>query len=169
MSRVLILSDTHGRIFPEVLALAEHCDQIVHAGDIGNGDVLRTLCQYAPLCAVLGNNDYAQNWPAEDHDALGELTESAYLPLPGGKLAIEHGHRVNPVATRHAKLRQRHPEVRAVVYGHSHQAVIDQDDDTWVLNPGAAGYERTNGGPSCLLLDAREDGWQIELKRFSLK
>lgn len=36
----------------------------------------------------------------------------------------------------------------------------------WVLNPGAAGRSRTFGGPSCLLLAAASDGWEVTLHRF---
>ena len=91
----------------------------------------------------------------------------AILELPGSVLAAEHGHRVNPVAQRHALLRTRHAGARAVVYGHSHRLAVDQTKQPWVLNPGAAGRSRTFGGPSCLVLTASIDRWNIEVCRFS--
>lgn len=166
---VCIISDTHGYIDPRVLALANGCDFVLHAGDIGNAAVLNQLKPREATVAVLGNNDFAANWPVEDHDTLTELSWDAELELPGGTIAIEHGHKVNPVVTRHAKLRQRHPEARAVVYGHSHEMTIDDAEPVWVLNPGAAGKERTKGGPSCLLLEVTEESWQIEMRRFPLR
>ncbi|HHQ69657.1 MAG TPA: metallophosphoesterase, partial [Halothiobacillaceae bacterium] len=56
----------------------------------------------------------------------------------------------------------RHPEARAIVYGHTHRRVIDQSQIPWVLNPGAAGRIRAIVGPGCLLLNAQADVWSVE-------
>lgn len=166
--RVCIMSDTHGHVDERVLAEAAGCDLVVHGGDIGNADVLDALqAATGTVVAVLGNNDVAPKWPVDHHHRLMQLDEQTRIALPGGVLAIEHGHRVNPVATRHARLRERHAGARAVVYGHSHKLVVDQQAAPWVLNPGAAGRERTYGGPSCLVLTASADAWQVEAHRFS--
>lgn len=165
--RVCILSDTHGVVDKRVLAEAARADVVVHGGDIGDAavlDVLRDACN--AVVAVLGNNDLPAKWPADQHPVLAALDAQARIALPGGILAVEHGHRVNPVAARHDKLRARHPDCRAVVYGHSHRLVIDRDADPWVLNPGAAGRARTFGGPSCLLLDAGPRRWRLTPRRF---
>jgi putative phosphoesterase len=160
--RVCILSDTHGHIAPAILEQARGCDLAVHAGDIGNGEVLDSLRQTCgEVIAVLGNNDLPHRWPDEHQAQLATLAEQGRIELPGGVLAIEHGHRVNPVATRHDRLRARHPDARGIVYGHSHRLVIDRTQQPWVLNPGAAGRERTYGGASCLLLTAASGGWQV--------
>lgn len=168
--RVCILSDTHGLIDPRILDLATGCELVVHGGDIGNADVLDSLaCVCDRVIAVLGNNDLPAKWPGAHHPRLTTLSEQTRIQLPGGVLAAEHGHKVNPVAARHHKLRLRHPDARAVVYGHSHRLVIDQDAEPWVLNPGAAGRARTNGGPSCLILHATARSWQVEPRRFPLR
>lgn len=152
-TRVCILSDTHGFIAPAILEQAARCQLAVHAGDIGNGEVLEALREACGrVVAVPGNNDLPQRWPAAQRDLLLGLDEQAHIALPGGMLAVEHGHRVNPVGSRHAKLRARHPDARAIVYGHSHRLLVDQDVVPWVLNPGAAGRNRTFGGASCLIL-----------------
>lgn len=165
---VCILSDTHGVLDPRVAALAASCDLVVHGGDVGNAAVLAALGgDNGRLVAVRGNNDVARKWPAADTETLAALPARAELALPGGRLAVEHGHRVNPASRRHAALRQRHPQARAVVYGHSHRLVCDLDAEPWILNPGAAGRSRTFGGPSCLLLRAGLRVWQVEPRRFS--
>lgn len=160
-SRVCILSDTHGLIAPAVLEQAASCQLAVHAGDIGNGRVLAALREACgEVAAVLGNNDLPPRWPENDRHLLARLDEQLYIELPGGVLAVEHGHRVNPVRTRHDKLRARHPGARAIVYGHSHRLAVDQNTDPWVLNPGAAGRDRTYGGASCLILTTGRY-WQL--------
>lgn len=165
--RVCILSDTHGLVDERVLGEAGGCDLVVHGGDIGNADVLDALQQVCGcVVAVRGNNDLPAKWPATQHSRLAKLDEHCDIILPGGTLSVEHGHRVNPVGTRHDKLRARHRDARVVVYGHSHRLVIDRSEPTWVLNPGAAGRERTHGGPSCLVLVASHNGWQVNERRF---
>jgi putative phosphoesterase len=164
--RVVILSDTHGRIDPELLELARTAELVVHAGDVGGAHVLEQLADGArPVLAVRGNNDDATRWAPEEHAALASLPDRLRVELPGGTLAVEHGHRAGPVRERHARLRRRHPDVRAVVYGHSHRAVIDDEAEPWVLNPGAAGRERCYGGASCLILEAEPQGWAVQRRR----
>jgi putative phosphoesterase len=164
---VCLLSDTHGVLAEPIAELVRDCDIAVHAGDIGNAAVLQALePRSGKIVAVLGNNDVAGKWPATDRKLLKHLPSEAELGLPGGILHVEHGHRVNPVSARHAKLRKRHPHARAILYGHSHRLNCDLGNAPWVLNPGAAGYSRTFGGPSCLLLHAGLRGWRVEERRF---
>ena len=164
---VCLLSDTHGVLADPIAELVRDCDIAVHAGDIGGAAVLRALePRSGKIVAVLGNNDVAEKWPATDRKLLKDLPAEAELDLPGGILGVEHGHRVNPVAARHSKLRKRHPQARAILYGHSHRLSCDLERAPWVLNPGAAGYNRTFGGPSCLLLYAGQRNWRVEERRF---
>ena len=166
----LLLSDTHGRLHPGILQVADGVDVIVHAGDVGHPDVISQLASCgARLVAVRGNNDLGKGLPARERQRLTGLPEADHLQLPGGTLSVEHGHRVNPAARRHGLLRDRHPMSRLVVYGHSHRLCIDTSDTPWVANPGAAGRSRTFGGPSCLLLTATPGEWSLQELRFSLQ
>ena len=165
--RVAILSDTHGALDERIAAQVLRCDVAVHAGDIGNAAVLTALQpRGGQVLAVRGNNDTAAKWPPADHAVLNGLPESALLELPGGILAVVHGHRAGGTAGRHARLRRQFPAARAIVYGHSHRLVCDRDAPVWVLNPGAAGRARTFGGPSCLVLHAGIRVWRVEILRF---
>src|SRR5262245_3335050 len=56
-----VISDTHGLLRPEALAALRGSDLIVHAGDVGNPDVLDGLGALAPVRAVRGNVD-TQGW-----------------------------------------------------------------------------------------------------------
>lgn len=167
--RVLLLSDTHGQLRPEILDLARSVDLVVHAGDIGDPYLLEQLNEGCRrVHAVLGNNDVAAKWPAEARRALELLPMSETVPLPGGDLSVEHGHRRNPVGKRHRLLRKAYPEARLVLYGHSHRQVIDDAQTPWVVNPGAAGRSRTYGGSGCVLLTAGRREWRLEAFRFAL-
>ncbi|WP_407275922.1 metallophosphoesterase family protein [Halothiobacillus sp. DCM-1] len=157
-----IISDTHGSIERHILHALEGCDVVVHAGDILGSDVLRQIApQSGHVLAVRGNNDTPEQWPAGTQHLLDALPETLSLALPGGMLVVEHGHRVHPAHQRHQKLRLKHPDARAIVYGHTHWRVIDQTAPIWVLNPGAAGRIRAHGGASCLILHATAHEWTV--------
>jgi putative phosphoesterase len=166
MTRILLLADTHGHVDSRVEAIAREYDVVVHAGDVGNASVLDALrASGVEVIAVRGNNDVPSKWPRADHDALAALEDVARVELPGGVLIATHGDRYAP-AVRHARLRAAYPDARAVVYGHSHRLLVDDDATPWILNPGAAGRARTYGGASCLILEARSQSWRIEPRRF---
>ncbi len=160
--RVGILSDTHGHVDEGLLQVLDGCEMILHAGDIGSSRVLHDLGRISGrVVAVLGNNDAPGRWPCGDDGLCASLDETVVVDLPGGRVAMEHGHRIWDTANYHRRLRLRHQGVRAIVYGHTHKRVIDRDGEPWVLNPGAAGRVRTKGGPSCLVLLAAASGWRV--------
>ena len=168
--KVALLSDTHGAIDPRVAEAIAGSDWVIHAGDIGNADILHQLAQLGDkVVAVRGNNDVPAKWPAQDHDILNALGNERRIALPGGELVVVHGHTLNPASKRHQRLRSRYADARAVVYGHSHRLVEDLAESPWILNPGAAGRARTHGGPSCLLLHIKSEQWSVEHHRFVMK
>jgi putative phosphoesterase len=165
--KVAIVSDTHGVLDPRVKEAIQGADAIVHAGDIVGKHVLDELGELTDrVVAVRGNNDVPAKWK-RDLRALKKLPMIAELELPGGTLVIEHGDKLMPASKRHEKLRKKHERARAIVVGHSHHRAIDRDAEPWILNPGAAGRDRTHGGPSCLILDATARRWRVEARRFS--
>ncbi|HEY9199404.1 MAG TPA: metallophosphoesterase family protein, partial [Gammaproteobacteria bacterium] len=159
--RVAILSDTHGELDARIAEQVARCDYAVHAGDVGNAAVLAALHpRLGEVLAVRGNNDIPAKWPRAERAVLETLPESRTLDLPGGVLAVTHGHRAGGARERHARLRRQFPDARAIVYGHSHRVVCDLNAPVWVLNPGAAGRARTFGGPSLLILVAGRRVWR---------
>ena len=93
-------------------------------------------------------------------DDNGKELERAEIDLPGGTLAIMHGHQW-PARVRHDRLRAYFADARAVVLGHSHRRVLDTQTTPWLINPGAAGKSRAYGGPSYVELIAQDHDWQI--------
>ena len=57
MKRIIVLSDTHGLLRPEVLEYLPQADAIIHGGDINARAIVAKLREYAPLYIVRGNND----------------------------------------------------------------------------------------------------------------
>ena len=157
MIKVGILSDTHGVIHPEIIKLMNECDFVIHAGDIVDEDSLAVLTPKQKMIAVKGNNDLHIN-------SLGEVE---MLNLPGGNIAIEHGHMHGHIQPSHDSLREAYPNAKVVVYGHTHKQVIDKEGSTWVVNPGSAGKTRNYGAAKCLKLTIKsDDEWDIEPQIF---
>ncbi len=160
--RVGIIADTHGFLDPRIAEYIADCDLAVHAGDVGGADVLCAMQPREEVIAVRGNVDGPETWPDQEVHMLEHLPRHSVLDLPGGQLAVVHGDGYEPAARRHEQLRADFPQARGIACGHSHQLIIDDDAEPWVLNPGAAGRVRVHGGPSLLLLDCDEAGWSVE-------
>ncbi len=159
-----ILSDTHGQVAPTLLQTIERCDMVVHAGDICGAGVLAALRpRGGQIFAVRGNNDREALWLEHEHAVLEKIPETLHLKLPGGTLVVEHGHRHGAHQPSHDSLRRTHPDARVIVYGHTHKLLIDNEQQPWIVNPGAAGYTRNHGGSSCLLLHATTMDWRFEI------
>lgn len=122
-----IISDTHGLLRPEAVAALRGTDVIVHAGDVGNADIIEQLRRIAPLFVVRGNIDQG-NWaarlPIREVVSIGEL--KFLLLHQVAELALD------PQAEGYA----------AVVYGHSHVPSMETRDNVLFLNPGSAGPQR---------------------------
>ena len=161
-----ILSDTHGYLDQRIAEVIRDCDYAIHAGDIMGAHILEQLHPRKVVIAVAGNNDVAAMWNRNEADIVSALPKSTSLKLPGGTIGIEHGHRLGGFPD-HDQLRWDHADVKMVVYGHTHKRVIDLQAEPWIVNPGAAGKERTKGGPSCLILSANETEWTIETVLFA--
>jgi uncharacterized protein len=114
--RVVALSDTHAprrwkSCPPAVAAHLRGADMILHAGDVCIAPVLDELAQYAPVTAVVGNND------GPDVAAWG-AAETALLEAEGLRIGMIHDS--GPAAGRLDRMRRRFPSADLVVFGHSH-------------------------------------------------
>lgn len=164
--RVAILADTHGFLDSRVAEQVSECDIALHAGDVGGADILFALHPREEVIAIRGNNDDAAHWSETELDTLDKLPREASVELPGGRVKLIHGDDGGSIEQRHRRYRREYADHRAVVYGHSHQQLVDQSVTPWMLNPGAAGRTRTYGGPGCLILTCGEHDWQLEALRF---
>jgi uncharacterized protein len=152
MTRVGVISDTHGLLRPEALAVLKGCDHIVHAGDIGSAEILARLSEIAPLVAVRGNND---NGPWADRLAETELFELGGASI----LAIHDLSQLNiePSAAG----------VRAVISGHSHKPSVEHREGVLYLNPGSAGPRRFR--LPIALAELSVDGGEVSARIVELK
>jgi len=131
--RLGIISDTHGLLRPEVFDVFGKVDRILHAGDVGNPDILEELSALAPVTAVSGNVDGA--------DLRRRAPEVADVMIDGFRFVVTHGHRLGSPTPQN--LRGMWPDADVIVYGHTHKALIhDFPDFAVAINPGSAGPRR---------------------------
>jgi uncharacterized protein len=131
--RVAVLSDTHSPRFwkgcpPAVARHLAGADLILHAGDVCTADVLDELATYAPVRAVLGNNDRPEV-------AAWGAPETLEFEVAGLQLAMVHDS--GPAAGRVARLRRRFPGADLVVFGHSHIPMNLNENGLRIFNPGS--------------------------------
>jgi putative phosphoesterase len=131
--KIVAISDTHAprrwkSCPPRVAEYLRQADLILHAGDVCTASVLDELAQYAPVHAVLGNND------GPDVAAWG-APETLDLDLAGLKVSMIHDS--GPSAGRLRRMRRRFPEADLVVFGHSHIPLDESADGLRILNPGS--------------------------------
>ena len=158
--RVLLITDTHigpsrpGRRLPDKVyeILLEGVDAIVHAGDVTAPELLHELEGFAPVHAVLGNNDVALRLP-----------ETIQVDLAGVEVAVIHDS--GPSTGRAGRLRRRFPSADVVVFGHSHLPWDETDPGGQRhLNPGSPTERRMAPTRTVGLLDLADGtvrGYQL--------
>jgi len=132
-----VIADTHGLLLPAAIKALEGVDLIVHAGDVGNTEVLDDLKSIAPVFAVRGNMDGVEG--------LRELPETEVIEIGGVLLyAIHNIHRLDIVPSTAG--------FDAVIFGHSHCPSVSEQKGVLFLNPGSATQPRRNYPASLALL-----------------
>jgi hypothetical protein len=124
-----IISDTHGLLRPQAVAMLAAVDHILHAGDVGDAAILERLRAIAPLTAIRGNVDVA--------GSCAELPATEVVELGGRLFYLVH-------AIEDMDIEPHAAGVAVVVYGHSHRPKLEERNGVMYLNPGSAGPQRFN-------------------------
>ncbi len=135
MKRIGILSDTHGYWDDRFLTYFEGCDEIWHAGDIGDYDIIRRLEEICPVRAVCGNVDTGT--------VRRHCPELLTFDIEGVRVLMTHIGGYPGRWSPGMKKLLREEGIRLMVDGHSHILKVMYDKELRVLhiNPGAAGQQ----------------------------
>lgn len=137
--RFAVVADTHSKPHPATRARlsALKPDVILHAGDIGDLQVLEQLGEVARVLAVRGNIDTRVTEVPEQ--LLVELRQGAVLKF---RILLLHIAVYGPkLRAEVARLAQRE-RATLVVCGHSHVPFMGRDRGVSVFNPGSIGPRR---------------------------
>jgi uncharacterized protein len=122
-----VISDTHGLLRREAMEALRGSDRILHAGDVGDPEILDVLAKIAPVTAIRGNVDI-ESWARA-------LPETEIVELGGVSIYMLHD-------LGRLDLKPEAAGMHAVVYGHSHQPKIEMKKGVLYFNPGSAGPRR---------------------------
>lgn len=156
--KIGVLSDTHSFLHPKVLNFLKSCDEIWHAGDIGNLEILNELSKIAKVRAVYGNID--------DDKIRITCPENAVFEVEGMKVFMTH---IGGYPGRY------YPKARKIIdkekpgifiSGHSHILKVMPDKKRQLLhiNPGAAGnhgYHKTITAIRFVITNAKIDDLEV--------
>ena len=135
MTKIGLLSDTHGYVDPKIFDYFKEVDEIWHAGDVGSLEVIEKLRAFKPLRGVYGNID--------DHQIRMELPEFNRFRCEEVDVLMTH---IGGKPGKYAKpafdaLEEKSPKL--FICGHSHILLVKMDpryNMLW-MNPGACGYK----------------------------
>jgi len=135
MTKIGLISDTHGFLDENVFKHFEQCDEIWHAGDFGDMELIDRLRKAKPLRGVYGNID--------GQDIRAEFPEQLVFVCEEVKVMMRHigGYppKYNPASRKEILLHR--PQL--FISGHSHilKVMFDPAMDCLHMNPGAAGRQ----------------------------
>lgn len=124
-----MISDTHGLLRPEALKALKGSDHIIHAGDVGDPEILDRLREIAPVTVVRGNVDHGA-WASK-------IPETEILEVEDVSIYVLH-------ILEKLNLKPEAAGINAVIYGHSHVPKQEMKDGVLYFNPGSAGPRRFN-------------------------
>jgi putative phosphoesterase len=127
VTRVGLISDTHGLLRPAAFAALEGSELIIHAGDVGDAAILERLSEIAPVRAVRGNTDHGP-WAAR-------LPMTDVVEVEDVQLYVLH-------ILADLDLDAEAAGFAAVIHGHSHKPLQEMRGGVLLLNPGSAGPRR---------------------------
>ena len=144
-----VISDTHGLLRPEAAAALKGVEHILHAGDVGEAEILDQLGQIAPVTAIRGNVDVSGR--------CRRLPETELVALGGQSIYMLHDRMaldLDPVAAG----------ITAVISGHSHNPMIEWVKGVLYFNPGSAGPRRFSLPVSVGFLEISKSGIEPRLE-----
>lgn len=145
MKKVVVLSDTHGLLRPQVMECLQGADLIAHAGDINTQAIVDQLAARGPLQVVRGNND--KEW-------AGQIPVSCRFMVEDVSFFMVHNKRDVPKDLA---------GVDVVVYGHSHKYARAEKDGVLWLNPGSCGPRRFHQEITLAVLTV--EGREVEVQK----
>lgn len=133
MKKIGLLSDTHSYLHPKVFKYFKECDEVWHAGDIGNASIIDELANFKPTRAVYGNIDgqeIRKMCPKNQRFMCEEI--DVWITHIGGY--------PKRYSTDVRELIKKNPP-KLFISGHSHilKVMYDKNLDLLHMNPGAAG------------------------------
>ena len=140
-----IISDTHHYLNPKVSDVFKGVELIIHAGDVGSGEIMTQLRTLAPVVAVRGNMDL--DTPVRILPAVQNID------VEGLQILVVHD--IGDLNSFHRRIKRGvyFPMPEIVIFGHTHRALYKRLDTILYINPGSATTSRDSRKPSVMILE----------------
>jgi uncharacterized protein len=142
-----LISDTHGLLRDNALRALQNSGRIIHAGDVGDPEILEALAKFAPVTAVRGNVDTAE-WATK-------LPPTTVVEIGAVRIYVLHD-------VKELKRSSIPSGTSIVVSGHSHKPGQATREGILYINPGSAGPRRFNLPITVARLDLDRKPWECE-------
>jgi uncharacterized protein len=149
--KIGLISDTHGYLDERVYEYFDACDELWHAGDIGDAKVLQELTEFKPTKAVFGNID--------DRALQHQLPEDLMFEREGLKIFMTHIGGVPPHYNPRVKQIINETKPDLFICGHSHILRVMPDNKRpglLYINPGASGHQGFHVVRTIMRLELKE-------------
>lgn len=161
MARIAIISDTHipkvaSGLPGELLKGLEGADMILHAGDLVEMAILEELRSVAPVAAVCGNMDLPE--------VKAVLPDRRVLEVEGKRIGLTHGW--GPPMGIERRVLSKFRGVDAVVFGHTHKALVERRKGILLINPGTPNDRRFSKHLSYAVLTVEDGELRPEIIRL---
>jgi len=157
--KILVISDTHGKLnkVREIYRKLTNIDLIIHAGDyMRDGEALGKELGI-PVIAVKGNCDGSHS--SDDY----AIAETEY-----GNILVTHGH-MQQVDYQLTSLMYKAMEsnCKAVVFGHTHCSLIEENNGIHFINPGSLTQPRDGSSGSYAIIRTSESSIDASIVYYS--
>jgi len=152
-TKIGVISDTHSLVRPEAVTALSGCELIIHAGDIGNENVLEELRKIAPVVVVRGNID-KESWASD-------IPETEAFEVNGKYIYLIHN--IDELDLEPFGL------FDVVVFGHTHRPCNEVREGVLFFNPASAGPRRFDLPIAVGELVISSDGITSEIKELVLE
>ncbi len=150
--KIGVISDTHGKLNPQIPTVFKGVDHIIHAGDICGEDVLENLEKIASVTAVKGNMDFGE--------LSFKLSATETIELGNALVYILHIPHMIDIEPDEKGL-------NVIITGHTHIPRIETRKNVLYLNPGSATFPKQQSSPTVAFLHI--DGTKINAEIIELK
>jgi uncharacterized protein len=143
--KIGVLSDSHGSVFflERAIQVLKECSVIYHLGDYVKDCSIITKRLKIPIVAIRGNCDSSTEGILEKIEVI-----------EGINIFLTHGHNYG-VKFNNFKLRYKAMETNSniVLYGHTHIAKIEKEENIYYINPGSLSEPRSGTRPSVVIIE----------------
>ena len=160
MTTIGVVSDTHSFPLPaQIFKDFEKVDFIIHAGDFCEVQDFKTFAKFKDLRAVLGNMDSAA--------LRKQLPERLIITCEEIRIGVVHGSGAPQGILERIRSEFKNDQVDAIVFGHSHQPLIERAGRILFFNPGSP--NDTVRAPYCSYGILKVTGKNIEAQIIRVK